>query len=181
MTHVDWLQTLAEIGLGFAGFSALIAGMRRGGSTADPANSSRGRAVVETSLSVLFGCTLPVLLHGLGFSETVAFRLAGGLFLIAGAPLTVRGFRRALAIRTQFQPPRPVLSALSGVAGVGGLGFSLAAVVGIPAAAVPTYYLASLISILGIAAVNFAGFVFAIDAGNEPDEAATVATAENRT
>jgi len=26
MTHADWFQTLAEIGLGFAGFSALIAG-----------------------------------------------------------------------------------------------------------------------------------------------------------
>ena len=24
MTHADWLQTLAEIGLGFAGFSALL-------------------------------------------------------------------------------------------------------------------------------------------------------------
>lgn len=171
MTHADWLQTLAEIGLGFAGFSALIAGMRRSDETPDLENSSRGRAVVETSLSVLFGCTVPVLLIGLGLAETTAYRWAGGLFLLVGAPLSVRGFRRAIATRHARTPSQPAFTALSSVAGLAGLGFSLACVIGRPAISVPTYYLGAIIGILGISAVNFAGFVFAIngDAAQDRD------------
>ncbi len=163
MTHADWFQTLAEIGLGFAGFSALIAGMRRGDETPDLENASRGRAVVETSLSALFGCATPVMLIGLGLGETTAFRWAGGLFLLVGAPLTVRGFRRAMATRQAGRRDQPTLAGLSIIAGTAGLGFSLACVVGRPESAVPTYYLGAILGILGISAVNFAGFVFAIN------------------
>ena len=167
MTHADWFQTLAEIGLGFAGFSALIAGMRRRDATADPENASRGRAVVETSLSVLFGCTTPVLLVGLGLAELTAFRFAGGLFFLVGAPLTVRGFRRGIATRQKGRPLSVPMTILTSIAGLAGLGFSLACVVGIPSAQVPTFYLGAIIGILGISAVNFAGFVFAINSGED--------------
>ena len=162
MTHGDWLQTLAEIGIGFAGFAALIAGMRNRDRASDPENASRGRAVVETSLSVLFACAAPVLLHGLGMTEESAFRLAGALFLLGGAPLSVRGFRRARATRDTDKALQPGLTGLSLVAGTAGLGFSLACVIGVPTASVPTYYLGALLGTLGIAAVNFAGFVFTI-------------------
>jgi len=163
MTHADWLQTLAEIALGFAGFSALIAGMRRSDETPDLENASRGRAVVETSLSALFGCTTPIMLIGLGVAETTAFRWAGALFLLVGAPLTVRGFRRAIANRRRTgRPARPAVTGLSFVAGAAGLGFSLACAIERPESAVPTYYLGAILGILGISAVNFAGFVFAI-------------------
>ena len=112
MTHADWLQTLAEIGLGFA--------------------------------------------------ETTAFRWAGALSLLVGAPLTVRGFRRAIASRRTGRPARPAVTALSFAAGTAGLGFSLACAIGRPESVVPTYYLGAILGILGISAVNFAGFVFAI-------------------
>ena len=163
MTHADWLQTLAEIGIGFAGFSALIAGMRRRDDQPDRMNASRGRAVVETALSVIFGATTPVLLHGMGLSEVAAFRYSGGLFFLVGAPLTFMGFRRAIATRTRGETNRPVLTTLMLVASAAGLGFSLACVIGIPTSAIPTYYMAALTGILGISAINFIGFVFAID------------------
>jgi len=166
MAYADWLQTLAEIGLGFAGFSALIAGMRGQDETPDLENSNRGRAVVETSLSVLFGCTVPVILIGLGLAETTAFRIAGGLFLLVGAPLSARGFHRAMAGRDRGRSMQPALAILSFIAGAAGLGFSFACALGRPEAFVPTYYFGALIGILGISAVNFAGFVFAIN--NDP-------------
>jgi hypothetical protein len=171
MTHADWFQTLAEIGLGFAGFSALIAGMRRSDETPDFENASRGRAVVETSLCSLFGCAIPVLLIGLGIAEMPAFRWAGGLFLLVGAPLTVRGFRRATVTRRTGRPLQPMLASLNLIGGLAGLGFSLACVIGRPESSVPTYYLGAILGILGISAVNFAGFVFAIneDAATETD------------
>jgi hypothetical protein len=171
MTHGDWLQTLAEIGLGFAGFSALIAGMRGSDETPDLENASRGRAVVETSLCSLFGCAIPVMLIGLGLNETTAFRWAGALFLLVGAPLTVRGFRRAAATRRSGRPFQPVLGGLNVIGGLAGLGFSLACVIGRPESSVPTYYLGAILGILGISAINFAGFVFAIneDAATETD------------
>jgi len=162
VTHSDWLQTLAEIAIGFAGFAALIAGMRRRDGPIDLENAGRGRAVVETSLSVLFGCTIPVLLHGLGISEESAFRIAGSLFLLVGAPLTVRGFRRASAARPTAASVDPVLGSLSIVAGLGSVSFSLACVVGVPGSSVPTYFLGALVGTLGIAAINFTSFVFAI-------------------
>ena len=163
MTHADWFQTLAEIGLGFAGFSALIAGMRRGEQTADPENTSRGRAVVETSLSVLFACALPALLVGLGLAETSAFRIAGTLFLLAGAPLSIHGFRRSIKTRKADRASQPILTVLSLIGGSAGLFFSLACVIGRPPEMLPTYYFGALLGTLGIAAINFAGFVFSID------------------
>ena len=166
MTHADWFQTLAEISLGFAGFSALIAGMRRQDETPDLENTGRGRAVVETSLSSLFACMIPTLLIGFGLSETAAFRSAGGLFLICGTPLTFHGFRRAIDAQQSERRVSPVLSGLNVIGGLMGLGLSLACVIGRPVEFVPTFYLGAIIGILGISAVNFTGFVFAMHDGS---------------
>ncbi len=164
MTHSDWLQTIAEIGIGFAGFSALIAGMRRREDPASLENSGRSRAVVETSLSVLFSAFLPFLLHGLGVSENSAFRISGALFLAVGAPMTLRGFRRArTAARHVESQMHPVMAALSIGAGLASLCLALACAIGVPATSIPTYYVGALTGTLGIAAINFTGFVFAID------------------
>jgi hypothetical protein len=102
-------------------------------------------------------------LTGLGVAETNAFRLSGFLFLLGGVPLSIHGFRRATKARNDQRSMQPVLMTLSLAAGLAGLSFSLACVVGQPAELVPTYYFGALLGTLGIAATNFAGFVFSID------------------
>lgn len=169
MTHNDWLQTLAEIGIGFAGFSALITGMRGEGGALRIQNAAWGLAVVETSLAVLFGAMAPVVLHGLGLSEITAFRFSGGIFLLVGTPLTVRGYRRGFTAARDSLSRSPTLIAVSTLVGGSSLAFGLACAVGAPAAVVPTYYLAALICTLGIAAFNFTGFVFAIEKASLSD------------
>jgi fermentation-respiration switch protein FrsA (DUF1100 family) len=163
MTHSEWLQTLAEIGIGFAGFSALIAGMRHRDEPISAENRARGRAVIETSFAVLFGAILPVILHGLGLGETSAFRLAATVLAIAGTPLTIRGYRRGMALQTPKPGQSPIIRWVGFPFGILSLGFAVACVVGLPQPIVPTYYLASLTGTLGIAALNFIGFVYAID------------------
>lgn len=159
MIHADWLQTLAEISLGFAGFSALIAGLHGGDAAVSRRNRSQCLAVVETSVSVLGSCILPVLFHGLGLSEAAAYRAGAVVFVVAGVPLTLRGFRRGLRSRERPARERPGLLLYAAFSGSVGLGAMMLCAAGHPEPLVPTYYLAGLAGTLGIGAVNFVSFV----------------------
>ena len=62
MTHEDWLRTLAEVAVALAGFSGLLAGIRQRNQRESQINLTRLKTIVETSLSVLAFCLMPVFL-----------------------------------------------------------------------------------------------------------------------
>jgi uncharacterized membrane protein YhaH (DUF805 family) len=114
---------------------------------------------VETSLSVLAFCLVPVLLNGLGVDEVGAFRISAIVFLAGFIPFTALGFRRfrLAAGKSAIQMSAPLggvtllVAATALVAGV-------ACAAGIPTSAVPTLYLIALTGTLAIGALNFLGF-----------------------
>lgn len=159
MTHEDWLQTLAEIAVALAGFSGLLAGIRQRSQRESQINVTRLRTIVETSLSVLAFCLVPVLLNGMGVAEVGAFRISATAFLAGFIPFTAMGFRRfRLAAGTSvIQVSRALGGAtylVSGAALVAGV----ACAAGFPTSAVPTLYLIALTATLAIGALNFLGF-----------------------
>jgi hypothetical protein len=146
VAHQDWLQTPAEVAVALAGLSGLLAGIRQGSQRESQINVTRLRTIVETSLSVLAFCLIPVFLNGLGISEIGAFRISAITFLAAFIPVTALGFRRfrlavgASAIQVISRPLGGATVLVSGVALVAG-GACAAA---FPASAVPTLYLMAL-------------------------------------
>jgi len=159
MAHEDWLRTLAEVAIALAGFAGLLAGIRQRSQRESQINVTRLKTIVETSLSVLAFCLIPVFLNGLGVGELGAFRISAIVFLAGFIPFTVMGFRRfRLATgRSVIQETGPLggatylVSAAALVAGV-------ACAAGIPTSAVPTLYLIALTCTLAIGALNFLGF-----------------------
>ena len=169
MAHEDWLQTLAEVAVAFAGFSGLLAGIRERSQRESRINVTRLRTIVETSLSVLAFSLLPALLNGIGLGEVGAFRISAVAFLAGFIPLTVRGFRRfRIAHGGPALGSSPLLGATylaSATALVAGVGCA----VGIPRSAVPTLYLVALAGTLAIGALNFLGSAIEYSGAESPD------------
>ena len=170
MAHEDWLQTLAEVAVALAGFSGLLAGIRQRSQRESQINVTRLKTIVETSLSVLALCLIPVFLNGLGVGELKAFRISAIVFLAGFIPFTVMGFRRfRLASGTSvIQETGPMGGAtylVSGAALVAGV----ACAAGFPTSAVPTLYLIALTGTLAIGALNFLGFAIGYSSSDAND------------
>lgn len=162
MAYEDWLQTLAEIAVALAGFSGLLAGMNQRSARASRINATRLRTIVETSLSVLFFCLVPIFLDGFGVEERGNFRISALLYLFGFTPLTVMGFRRFM-VAADFSKSR-IRSPIAGanlVASLIAFGAAFACVLGRPSHAVPTLYLMALTGTLAIGALNFLGYAMA--------------------
>jgi hypothetical protein len=114
---------------------------------------------VETSLSVLAFCLVPVFLNGLGVGELWAFRISAIVFLAGFIPFTAMGFRRfrLAAGKSLIQETGPMGGATYLVSGAA-LMAGVACAAGFPTSAVPTLYLITLTSTLAIGALNFLGF-----------------------
>jgi len=163
MMHEDWLQTLAEIAVTLAGFSGLLSGIRQRTERETRVNSTRLRTIVETSLSVLAFCLIPVFLAGLGLTENAAFRVAAAAFLLGFVPSTIRGFQRFLrASGPENDVASSGLLRITAVVSAIALLSSVACIVGLPPDRVPTFYLISLACTLSIGATNFLGFAIGL-------------------
>jgi hypothetical protein len=159
MAYEDWLQTLAQVAVTLAGFSGLLAGIRQRTQRESQINVTRFKTIVETSLSVLAFCVVPVLLHGLGVGELGAFRISAVAFLAGSIPLTAMGFRRfRFAAGASVMQEGVKLGAATYLVSIAGLVSGLACVAGFPRGAVPTLYLIALTGTLAIGALNFLGF-----------------------
>ena len=170
MSHDDWLQTLAEIAIALAGFSGLLAGIRQRSERESQINVTRLRTIVETSLSVLAFCFIPVFLNGLGVGEVGAFRISAIAFLTGFIPLTVLGFRRfRLAAGTSVIQVSGPLGGVAYLVSAAALVAGVACAVGLPTSAVPTLYLIALTGTLAIGALNFLGFAIGY-ASFEPND-----------
>jgi len=159
MTHEAWLQTLAQISVTLAGFSGLLAGIRQRNRRESEINITRLRTIVETSLSVLAFCLIPILLNGLGIGEVGALRISAIAFLAGFIPLTAMGFRRfrVAAGGSAIQASGP-LGGATYLASATALLAGVACALGFPTSAVPTLYLIALTGTLAIGALNFLGF-----------------------
>ncbi len=172
MGHEDWLQVTAEVSIAFAGFSGLAAGLRDRSGRRTKINQSRLLTIVETSLSALLFCLVPVVLHGFGMSEGSAYRLSAFLFLCGFVPTCWRGFRRYLEAAGESVVDGDGRLGLYSIAGaLTSLVAGVLCAVGIPGHALSTLYLLALAGTLVIGAINFAGFVSTL-ADVEADESA---------
>lgn len=99
------LVALAEVAIGFAGFSAVVAALFRRRRTGDtmPFDEVRFLVMLEFSLTVLVFSLLPLALDVLGIDENRAWRVASRLFagfltfhLVGDYFLTIRRKRVAL-------------------------------------------------------------------------------------
>jgi hypothetical protein len=159
MTHENWLQTLAQVAVSLAGFSGLLAGIRQRSQRESQINVTRVKTIVETSLSALAFCLVPVLLHGLGVGELEAFRISAMAFLAGFIPLTAMGFRRfRLAAGTSVIQQVGWLGVATYLVSAAALVAGVTCAAGLPRSAVPTLYLIAMSGTLAIGALNFLGF-----------------------
>src|SRR6185436_19860042 len=160
MAHEDWLRTLAEVAVALAGFSGLLARIGQRNQRESQINLTRLKTIVETSLSVLAFCLMPVFLNGLGVGELGAFRISAIVFLAGFIPLTAMGFRRfRLATGTSVIREAGPLGGATYLVSGAALIAAVACAAGFPTSAVPTLYLIALTGTLAIGALNFLGFV----------------------
>ena len=83
-SHEILLQTVGTVAVGFAGFSGIVAVVRREGRDWAPAERLQHRTLVEPSLIALFGSLLPGLFQLAFQSEAVVWRLSNGVLALLG-------------------------------------------------------------------------------------------------
>lgn len=149
----DALQTLAEIALGFAGFSGVVVALRP-----EPGQGSQAflRIVnlLGTSLTCLFFALLPLGLLQLDLREDLVWRACAGLFALAhgiGWFTSTRSlFRLPPGDRDAY--PRSLLVVLTG-----GSGVMLSVLLGVTVGLVPSaagFYFLGLMWLLVVSAFN---------------------------
>ena len=96
MDTTGWLQTLAEVAVAMAGFSAVITAFSPGGRRIDPMMANRLYSIVSLSLLVAFLSIVPTLGEGLGLEPVAALRTAAAIGLAMQLRIFVtmrRGYR----------------------------------------------------------------------------------------
>ncbi len=83
MPASDFLQTLAEISIAFAGFASIVVAFRRrdAGSWTQP-DALRYQMMLSSSLASLFFSILPIAIHYCGFSDQVVWRASSALLAL---------------------------------------------------------------------------------------------------
>ncbi len=108
MTGEGTLQTIAEVSITLAGFSALIAVFRQGGRAWRPEGLMAIRGLIEFSLGPAFFALLPFPFFYSGLSEAQVWRLSssllGATYVVA---ITVNWFRVRALTRSGAKRPWP--------------------------------------------------------------------------
>ncbi len=95
MPASDFLQTLAEISIAFAGFASIVvAFQRRDAESWTPPDALRYQMMLSSSLASLFFSILPIAIHYCGFSDQIVGRTSSALlalfqvlvFVLSGLP-----------------------------------------------------------------------------------------------
>jgi hypothetical protein len=108
MTGEGTLQTIAEVSITLAGFSALIAVFRQGGKAWRPEGLMAIRGLIEFSLIPAFFALLPFPLFYSGLSEAQVWRLCSFLFGTTYVlALGVNWFRVRVLTRSGARRPQP--------------------------------------------------------------------------
>ncbi len=127
MTGEGFLQTLAEVSITLAGFSALISVFRqRAGSAWRPEGLMAMRGVIELSLIPVLFALLPFPLFYSGLTESAVWRVCSGLFCATYVAYTALSWIRIRGLtRSGARRPRPRYT--RGMTGIGIVGALLLA------------------------------------------------------
>ncbi len=157
MEAISWLQTLAEVAIAVAGFSAVVTAFNRDSARMAPIMADRLFTIVSISLVVALFAIVPGILQGFGLGPSEAFRVAGLASLVVQLLLftaIVRAYRSIEGSADQVWPTGVLLAygfmILSVLA-------SAASVVGRPAGREAACYLLSQTSMLTVAGTRLAG------------------------
>ena len=130
MEHYDTLLTFAEIAVALAGFTGLVSvmGRRERQDTARQADWFRLRLMLEVALRNAAFALLPIPFLDLAQSETMIWRIASGIYLLAVPAHILLRLRqnskaavgRALSVRGLGLLPISLLACAANVTGLGG-------------------------------------------------------------
>jgi len=82
LDHSDVLQTIAEIGATFAGFSALVTAFSQKGGGGRPVDLTRLHVAVGGALMVVFGGIAPFVVSAYSLADAVEWRVSAALLLV---------------------------------------------------------------------------------------------------
>jgi hypothetical protein len=95
MIEQDLLLTIAEVSVGFAGFSAIVGLLgHRSGRSDIKVDALRLQVMLEMSLSVAAGAFLPVLVSLFDFEVWTTWRIATAVWLAIAIPAEIIAWRR---------------------------------------------------------------------------------------
>ena len=160
MEDRDLLLTCAEVAVTFAGFASLVAlfGSRssRDGLHID---GNRLRTMVVCSLLVVALALFPFVPLRYGLSQATVWRVASGALLLATIWLTLRILRDYSAVRNAGIRLGRFIRVLNSFLVLGPMALATANLLGVSGAAAPAHYLVGLLSLLGLAGVQFARLI----------------------
>ena len=107
MDTTSWLQTLAEVAIAMAGFSAVVTAFNRDAARMAPIMADRLFAIVSISLVVAFFAIVPGIVEGFGMGPSEGFRAAGWAALVVQLMLyarIIRGYRSIVGHARQVWP-----------------------------------------------------------------------------
>lgn len=165
------LVALAEVAIGFAGFSAVVAALFRRRRIGDmmPFDEVRFLVMLEFSLTVLVFSLLPLALEVLGIDENRAWRVASRLFagflifhLVGDYILTIR--RKRVATQSITWPIYIMSSLGIAVCALALLLSSFGAQIGEPAGV----YIMCLLWLIVLAAIHFTRLAWLVASSTDP-------------
>ncbi len=165
MENSDFLLTIAEIAVAFAGFASLVTALTERSDGEHPmVQATRFRGMVILSLTVVAFSLVPFVPLRLGASSAMSWRITSGLFLLATFGCMWRGAREMAAGRAAGVPNRPN-AVLRSVVTFGGICVSAvllgANALGLfPSEISPGVYIVALLLFLLSAGVLFVALLF---------------------
>lgn len=161
MPGSDVLILIAELALGYAGFMAIFLIFARRGGHFNVADAFRIRSIISVSFLALFGSLLPLLLDSFGFEGASLWSMSSAVIALAGMAIVVHMLYLQISMTSDERRDVGRFYSLSawGLAACGELLvlFNAVGILWEPSAAV---YLTAMMSLLGIATVNFVAITF---------------------
>jgi hypothetical protein len=117
MDQFEGLQTIAEVGVGIAGFGGIVVAITRDPEEWDSWDEVRIWGVLVPSISVVLLALLPLGLDSAGFASNTLWRLCSALMVALGIFLSLRFWSR-FSQTLAGGPLHPVLGPILGVGSI---------------------------------------------------------------
>jgi hypothetical protein len=117
MIETEVLATIAQLGIGLAGFSGIVLVLSRGASEPTPLERDRLGIMLGASLGATFLALFPYILSAFAMSDAIAARLGNAVMAVYGAFFTRYHVQATLAMRAsapELVRPLPFGSVVAG-------------------------------------------------------------------